>query len=299
MEAFPADTQPVTMPLPVGMRSTTQSPHTISKVSIAERVTASLLASPPPTAASKAAPPPGSRPASGSFLDSPYAKVGAGCTIVALLAAFFLIVGAASALIRGASRAEATPPPGVALVSATPPLQTKSLTPDPTTSFVPTLPVVFPPENSPTASPTPTDSPTPTLTTTPTTTFTPTPTATRQLGLEINLLLAKYKDDSLLVVNRSSTSFPLEPLTLKNDNGGVTGEAWGINELKRGECVAVWKDTGRPKRPDDVECKIVGKRLVRESGRRFWTSTYKVYYDEVEIGSCNSSRDECRVRYPD
>jgi serine/threonine protein kinase len=300
MEGLPADTQPVTMPLPVGVGPSPHSPSTISKVSVAEKVTASLLASPAPTAATRATPEPaGSRTPSGSFLDSPYAKIGAGCTVVALLAVFFLIVSAASALIRGATRAEATLPLGVSLVSDTPSLPIESLTPDPSTSSVPTLPVVFPPDNSPTASLSLTNTPTPTLTSTPTSTFTPTPTATRELNRTIDLLLAKYKDDSLLVVNRSSTPLPLETLVLDNSEGGVTGEAWGIDELKRGECVAIWKDTGRPKRPDDVECKIVGKRLVREAGKRFWTSTYKVYYDEVEIGSCNSSRDECRIEYPD
>ncbi len=305
MEGLPADTQPVTMPVLVG-EAPSVVPRTLSKVSVAERVTASILATPPPTAPGKASPaPPGNRPTTGSLLSSPFTKAGAGCTIVALLAAFFLIVVAASALIRGASRAEATPPSAVSLASESAPLPTISRTPDLSTNLGPTLPVVFPPDHNPTASPTTTFSPTPTQTPSPTSTFTSTPTATptntptRELNLEINLLLAKYKDDSLLVVNRSSTPLPLEPLLLSNSIGGVSGEAWGISTLNRGECVAVWKDTGRPKRADDVECKIVGKRLVREAGKRFWTSTYKVYYDEIEIGSCSSSKDECRLQYPD
>jgi hypothetical protein len=119
------------------------------------------------------------------------------------------------------------------------------------------------------------------------------------LDLEIELLLAKNKDDSLFVVNRGEDPFPLEPLVLKNSIGGVSGEAWGISILEEGECVAIWKDTGRPRQPSGVQCKIVGNRLEREAGERFWTSTYKVYYDDLEIGSCSSSRDQCRIEYGD
>jgi hypothetical protein len=167
------------------------------------------------------------------------------------------------------------------------------------------LPVIFPPDNTSTASLTPTVSPTPTPTASPTQTYTPTLTETatltptRLLDRELNLLLAKYKDDSLLVLNRSSTPLPLEPLVLKNSVGGVSGGAWDISQLNKGECVAIWKDTGRPKRPDDVECKIVGKRLVREASKRFWTSTFTVYYEDIEVGSCSSSKDECLIQYPE
>ena len=299
MEGMPAATQPVTMPVPVPLAvGSSRSSRTLSKISIAERVTASLLASPPPTAPSQATPPPpGSSPPPASLFSSPYAKLGAGCTVLVVLAAFFLFISAASTLIRGASRAEATPPMAVSLASETPPLTTDYPTPDLPAGLVPTLPVVFPP----TASLTPTVSSTPTFTVslTSTPTHTPTLTPTHELDVAIDLLLAKYKDDSLLVVNRSSTPLPLEPLVLRNSSGGVTGEAWGISTLKERECVAVWKDTGRPRRPDDVECKIVGKRLVREAGKRFWTSTFKVYYEEIEIGSCSSSSAECRIQYPD
>jgi serine/threonine protein kinase len=308
-EGLPPDTQPVTMPLPVGVAKSA-SPRTLSKVSIAERVTASILQTPPPTAPSKMTPPPPEVPtASGSFLSSPYLKAGAGCTAVAMLAAFFLIISAASALIRSASRAEATPPVAVLVASSTSPLLPSSPTPGADPGQNPTLPVVFPPTHSPTVSPTltftaspsSTFTPTHTLTLTATTTPTETPTLTptRELDLEIELLLAKNKDDSLFVVNRGEDPFPLEPLVLKNSIGGVSGEAWGISILEEGECVAIWKDTGRPRQPSGVQCKIVGNRLEREAGERFWTSTYKVYYDDLEIGSCSSSRDQCRIEYGD
>jgi hypothetical protein len=224
--------------------------------------------------------------------------------------AFFVIISAASALIRGASRAEATPPFAISIGSGTPPGivgtdPTGSPTTDPLEGLSPTQPVSVLTFLSPTVSITHTASlkasftPTPGSTFTPTSSATPTPTPTRELNIPINLLLAKNKDDSLFVVNQNETSLPLEPLVLKNDDGGVLGEAWDVSMLREGECVAIWKDTGRPRPPKDVECKIVGKRLEREAGKRFWTANFTIYYDDVEIGSCRSSTDVCRIEYPD
>jgi serine/threonine protein kinase len=310
LEVEPADTQPVTLPLPPGINPYT-APHTRSKVSIAERVTASILDIPADTAPSKTPP---SKPirnqSNGSLTNSPYIMVGAGCAVLTLVVAFFVIISAASALIRGVGRAEATPPFAISIGSGTPPAirgtdPTGSPTTGPVEELSPTQPVSVLTFLSPTASVTPTASLTASFTPTPSSTFTPTssatltPTPTRELDISINLLLAKNKDDSLFVVNRNETSLPLEPLVLKNDNGGVLGEAWDVSMLRKGECVAIWKDTGRPKQPKDVECKIVGKRLVREAGKRFWTSNFTIYYDDLEIGFCRSSTDICRIEYPD
>jgi serine/threonine protein kinase len=310
LEVEPADTQPVTLPLPPGINPST-APRTRSKVSIAERVTASILDVPADTAPSKTPP---SKPvrnqSNGSLTNSPYLKVGAGCAVLTLVVAFFVIISAASALIRGVSRAEATPPFAISIGSGTPPGivgtdPTGSPTTDPVEGLSPTQPVSVLTFLSPTASMTYTASPTASFTPTPSSTFTPTssatpsPTPTRELDISINLLLAKNKDDSLFVVNRNKTSLPLEPLVLKNGDGGVLGEAWDVSMLREGECVAIWKDTGRPKQPKDLECKIVGKRLVREAGKRFWTSNFTIYYDDLEIGFCRSSTAVCRIEYPD
>jgi serine/threonine protein kinase len=310
VEFEPAATQPVTMPLPPEVNPFT-APRTRSKISIAERVTASVLDAPADTAPSKTPP---SEPARsqryGSLANSPILKIGTGCAVLTLLVAFFLIISAASALIRGAGRAEATPPFAISVGSGTPPGialndPTGSPTRGPVVGLSPTQPVLISTSHSPTASMTYTASltasltPTPSSTFTPTSSETPTPTPTRELDISINLLLAKNKDDSLFVVNRNETALPLEPLMLKNDAGGVLGEAWDVSLLREGECVAIWKDTGRPKQPKDVDCKIVGKRLVREAGKRFWTSNFMIYYDDVEIGSCRSSGDVCRIVYPD
>ena len=294
LEADPADTQPVTMPLPVGI-SSSRSPLTLSKISMAERVTASVFEA-ETAAIPKITPPPkpAHLPLSGLSAHNLAVKIGVSCMVVALAAVFFLIVGVASVWIWGASQAKATSP--LAISSG---LETSTSTISSSATISPTfgLPIGNP-EITPvtgTASFTATRQPT----NTPHPTETPTLTPAHELDLTINLLLAKYKDDSLFVINQSTTPLPLKPLVLISTLGEVSGEAWGIDILQEGECVTAWKDTGRPKEPAGLDCKFVGKRLEFESGKRFWIITYKVYYDEVEIGTCSSSRDECKIKYPD
>jgi serine/threonine protein kinase len=310
LEFEPADTQPVTIPLAPGI-DPSKAPRTRSKISIAERVTASILGAPADTAPSKTPSSESTRSQRfGLLANIRYLKIGTGCAVLTLVVAFFLIISAASALIRGAGRAEATPPFAISIGSGTPPGivgtdPTGSPTSDPLEGLSPTQPVSILTFLSPTASITHTAAltasftPTPSSTFTPTSSSTPTPTPTRELDISINLLLAKNKDDSLFVVNRNDTSLPLEPLILKNDGGGVLGEAWDVSLLREGECVAIWKDTGRPKQPKGVDCEIVGKRLVREAGKRFWTSNFTIYYDDLEIGFCRSASDVCRIDYPE
>jgi serine/threonine protein kinase len=294
--ADPADTQPVTMPLPLGTHLT-QPSRTLSKISMAEKVTASTLKSKTPLISgeitslrSDGSPQPG------LSVRSPVIKIGAGCAVVVLAAVFLtiLIMGVTSALIWSANLAKAT-----SVVGNTSSLETPLAAITPTGAISPTLdqPADIPGIISGTQTTSP--SLTHVLTSTPAQTETPTLTPTRDLGLTINLLLAKYKDDSLIVVNEGLIPLPLEPLLLKNSIGEVSGQAWEVDLLQEGECVAAWKDTGRPKRPEEVDCKIVGKRLEFEAGDRFWTTTYKVYYDDVEIGSCVASNDQCQIKYPD
>jgi serine/threonine protein kinase len=294
LEADPAETQPVTMPLPVSINPS-QQPHTLSKMSIAERVTASISESGiAPESETTYPPSPDPLPVPGSLASKLIMKIGVGCTVVALAAAFFLTIGTVSAWIWSASQATATPPLGISVGLETPSrtsLPTGAISPFPGQSV--TVPGIIPATQ--TASPSATHFPT----NTPHPTETPILTPTPELNLSIDLLLAKNKDDSLFVVNRSTIPLSLSPLVLLNGLGKVSGDAWGIERLQEGECVTAWKDTGRPKEPARLNCKIVGERLEFEAGKRFWTITYKVYYDDVEIGICNSSRDECRIRFPD
>jgi len=137
------------------------------------------------------------------------------------------------------------------------------------------LPVVL--EAFPTESPTPTPIPHPTST--------PTPPA-----ITYNLLIATRDDDSLFVVNQTAQAFPLEPLRLENEDGAIDGAEWEIETLEPGACVAAWKDSGNPKRPDGLTCDPIGERLTRDGPDRFWDSEFDVYYAGERIQTCKDER---------
>jgi hypothetical protein len=104
---------------------------------------------------------------------------------------------------------------------------------------------------------------------------------------EYDLLFAKEKDDSLFVVNQSPIDFPLTHLSLGNENGSINGSEWDIATLRSGECVAVWKDSGNPKTPKDLECTEVGKHVTRSGKERFWKSSFTIYFQGDEIATCD------------
>jgi hypothetical protein len=132
---------------------------------------------------------------------------------------------------------------------------------------------------------------TPTLIATSTPTLTPTPTSTPVGTYE--LLIAAYRDDSLFVVNEGEGRFPLEPLEFRNRYGGVVGEEWKVEFLERGDCIALWKEEGRPKAPKDLDCDEVGERLERSGAGKFWIFTFDVYYLGEKIGTCAPLSGEC------
>lgn len=102
-------------------------------------------------------------------------------------------------------------------------------------------------------------------------------------------------DDSLFVVNVGERDFPLEPLEIKNQRGEVTGDEWEVELLEKGECVAVWKDSGKPKPPKKLDCDQVGERLERDGEHKFWTSAYEVFYADELIETCTNFWEECEV----
>jgi hypothetical protein len=102
-------------------------------------------------------------------------------------------------------------------------------------------------------------------------------------------------DDSLFVINEGEKRFPLEPLEIKNQRGHVTGDEWEIEFLEKGECVALWKDSKKPKPPKKLECDQVGKRLEKDREDRFWTSAYEVFYNDQQIEACTKFWEACEV----
>lgn len=102
-------------------------------------------------------------------------------------------------------------------------------------------------------------------------------------------------DDSLFLVNDGQGDFPLAPLELKNQRGEVSGEEWEVEFLRKGQCVAVWKDSRKPKPPKKLQCAQVGKHLERDQDHRFWTSEYEVFYNDERIEICKEYRD-CKFK---
>jgi hypothetical protein len=133
---------------------------------------------------------------------------------------------------------------------------------------------------------------------------TPSPTATQTATVIIsdnfNILISTNKDDSLVVINDGKEYFMLSPLKLGNGSDVIKGTEWLVNELLPGECVVAVKDTGRPKLPKN-KCDEIGERIFRSQGARFWGDSFKVYYNEIEIGTCEPNKNgiECEIEFGD
>jgi len=160
------------------------------------------------------------------------------------------------------------------------------------------------PQNSPTqtaaAAPSPTRQavvkiPIPTAaqpTTTPTATQQPTPTA----GPPYRVTIAKREDDSLFLINQSTVDLPLALIRFGNGERQLfSGEEWGIELLRPGECVSIWKTEGNPKAPKGIRCETVGERLERSGDGKFWGSAFEVYFRDILVRVCERDRDICEL----
>jgi serine/threonine-protein kinase len=145
-------------------------------------------------------------------------------------------------------------------------------------------PTVRPSATLPATSTTQPTSPTPTL---------PPPSPT---PADYELLIVTNGGESLFLMNRSSQPFPLGPLFLGEDDEGVNGTEWEVNQLQPGDCVTIWRGNGRPEAPD-IECEVVGARLTRRGNQIFWNNDFEVLYNDEEIGSCEEDDEECLITF--
>lgn len=104
---------------------------------------------------------------------------------------------------------------------------------------------------------------------------------------------------AIFVINRSDVAFPLGSLSLSSEDGTLNGGAWGLNELKKGQCVGVWKlekkdvDTELPK---DLICTLMGARLVKDKDA--WIgekALMTISYNGKVVGSCDKKQKQCVV----
>jgi hypothetical protein len=87
-------------------------------------------------------------------------------------------------------------------------------------------------------------------------------------------------------------------LRLESDNRVLNGVAWGVANLKSGQCVGVWKEIkgNTKKRPlDDSNCKSVVSRLFRDKKDWLWESSLIIKYDGKKFGSCDEDQNECLI----
>lgn len=203
-----------------------------------------------------------------------------GCgLLLLLLGSYGSILGLSFSLYRNSTPTETSPrgaatTPALALV-------------EPPSGTIP-APIAIATEPRATPSPTPTNSPHPTSTAT----EAPAPAQAYELQM------VAYKDDSLFVVNRSPIDFPVALLRLTNRSGKVLGIDWKVDHLETDECVAVWKEEGRPQAPEDLECDVVGERLKRSGPEKFWMAVFEVYFEDRLIQTCDTRRGECLVLIP-
>jgi hypothetical protein len=164
------------------------------------------------------------------------------------------------------------------------------------------------------AAPAPGTRPAPASPSAPPTTVVPSPTAVpptptpspepSPIGeVEFTLALAKQRGDSLFVINQGTVDLQLALIRFGNngddddDDRQLSGDEWGIDVLRPGQCVTVWKEEGSPRAPEGIECEIVGERLERSGRDKFWENTFDVYYDDSRVGECNRGDDSCEITF--
>jgi serine/threonine-protein kinase len=136
----------------------------------------------------------------------------------------------------------------------------------------------------------------------------PTPTASPEPtplpAPEFQLLLAKRRDDSLFVVNLGADDLPLAMIRFgdnsdedDDDDRQLSGDEWGLEVLRPGQCVTVWKEEGSPRAPEGIDCEIVGERIERSGRDKFWDAAYEVYFAERQVGECRKNDDRCEITF--
>jgi serine/threonine-protein kinase len=120
------------------------------------------------------------------------------------------------------------------------------------------------------------------------------------------LLLARRGDDSLFVVNEGADNLPLVLIHFGGDNDDdddddgdrqLSGDEWGIETLRPGQCVTVWQEEGNPRAPRGVECEIVGERLERSGREKFWQAAFEVFFADRRVGECPKNEDHCEIAF--
>ena len=124
----------------------------------------------------------------------------------------------------------------------------------------------------------------------------PPPTAT---STSYQLLIVRGQDnDSIIMVNQSTSAFPLELLSLGDDKKGINGSEWGVVNLESGACVGVWKenkDNTKTKLPEGLKCQLVGNLLLQDKKEWFGEKMFVVNYAGEELDICDKDQKQCLI----
>jgi serine/threonine protein kinase len=93
-------------------------------------------------------------------------------------------------------------------------------------------------------------------------------------------------EDSLFLVNATSSDLRLAGLQLGEGENAVRGVEWEIVALAPGECVTIWKQQGNPEAPE-VDCEVIGARVIRHTRDIFWRNSFPVYYRDTQVANCD------------
>jgi len=133
--------------------------------------------------------------------------------------------------------------------------------------------------------------------------FTPSPEgaliAVQPTGTPVSyeLLIVRAGDgNSLMVLNLTADSFPLSLLRLGNGKDGISGSAWGVDNLASGECVGVWKAGEDHIVPGGFNCQLVGTRRELKKKDLLGGETFLVYYAGKPVGQCDKNQNQCAIR---
>jgi len=124
----------------------------------------------------------------------------------------------------------------------------------------------------------------------------PPPTAT---STSYQLLIVRGQDnDSIIMVNQSTSAFPLELLSLGDDKKGINGSEWGVVNLESGACVGVWKenkDNTKTKLPEGLKCQLVGNLLLQDKKEWFGEKMFVVNYAGEDLDICDKDQKQCLI----
>ena len=116
-------------------------------------------------------------------------------------------------------------------------------------------------------------------------------------SVSYDLLIVRGGDgNSLIVVNLTTSVFPLSLLRLGNGKDALSGAAWGVDNLAGGACVGAWKAGEEHKVPGGLNCQLVGARLEPKKKEMFGGESFVVYYDGKQVGECDRNQNQCLIR---